>query len=117
MANLSWLPSAPSPPLRISLLRKGDDGEEISEVWGGLTIGGWSGVWGVIDGGQRLEERWEWGVGSGWALHVLEGAVVNGWVGSRLSSSREWVGIMVCEVAMGVFGGDWERDGGGEFGE
>lgn len=26
----------------------------------------WSGVCGVIDGAQRLEERWEWGVGSGW---------------------------------------------------
>ncbi|KAB2610616.1 thaumatin-like protein 1 [Pyrus ussuriensis x Pyrus communis] len=45
---------------------KGDDGGEISEVWGGLTIGGWSGVWGVIDGAQRLEERWEWGVGGDW---------------------------------------------------
>ncbi|KAM2638886.1 hypothetical protein TB1_025498 [Malus domestica] len=45
------------------------------------------------------------------ALHVLECAVVNGWVGSGLSSSREWVGIMVYEVAMGVLGGDWERNG------
>ncbi|KAM1989582.1 hypothetical protein ACFX15_030926 [Malus domestica] len=45
------------------------------------------------------------------ALHVLEGAVVDEWVGYGLSSSREWVGIMVCKVAMGVFGGDWERDG------